>query len=232
MGVAAAGNVMKVMREEFQRELGARPGERTLNIIFAGMSGSGKTHWAKLFSQAFDYPHVEIDSLIGQSSSLAGLLCDFDGEDEAEKMGRYFGMPWTDGFAEREKAFLEIEAGILAADYPAGSLIDLPGSAIYHSGVMARLADTGPVIYLETDPEAQEEMLALFLRDPKPVCWKGGFRQADGESPDEALRRCYPELLRTRAALYERYADVTLPYACHKNLANADGFAAAVLERL
>lgn len=199
------------------------------NIILIGMSGTGKTHWAKFLAKHLGRPHVEFDELIGQSPQLATLLQDYPGKDAAEKMGKFFGMPWTDGFTEREQQFLAIERTIMAADYPPGSILDLTGSAIYHPTEMARLKETGLVIYLETSEDARKAMFDTFMKHPKPVCWRGTFSKKRNESDSESLKRCYPSLLESRAKMYASYADVTIPYEQHKNFKSATDFTRTVV---
>ncbi|MCK6418529.1 MAG: hypothetical protein L6Q57_06290 [Alphaproteobacteria bacterium] len=194
------------------------------NLILIGMSGSGKTHWAKLLAEHLELPHIEIDELIVQSPQLAALLRDDPGKDAAERLGRYFGMPWSAGFAAREEQYLAIERTIMASDFAPGCILDLTGSAIYHPAEMARLKATGKMIYLETSAEAQQTMIENFIARPRPICWRGLYQPLPGENPEAALNRCYRLLLAKRAKLYESHADVTLPWAVHKEFQNAADF--------
>ncbi len=187
-----------------------------MSIIFIGMSGSGKTHWSKLLAEELGVRCYEFDEIIGNSPEMSALLENIEGEDNAEKMGHYFGMPWTDGFEAKEENYLAIERKVMSSSYPSGSVLDQTGSAIYHPDALGALAKTSLVIYLETSEDKQKEMFETYISDPKPVCWGGVFQPLDGESNEAALERCYPELLRTRAALYKKYADITVPYNVHQ----------------
>ena len=53
-------------------------------------------------------------------------------------------------------------------------------------------------------------MFNQYLKEPKPVIWNDVFSPKSGESNEEALKRCYPELIKQRTEMYYRYADVTL----------------------
>lgn len=222
---------MKITLQDFTTSLNNQE-NKNQNIIFMGMSGAGKTYWARQFAESYHYPHIEFDDLIGRSEQLSDLVRDYPGRDMAEKMGHYFGMPWTPGFQEREDMFLEIERGFMA-EFPAhAAVLDLTGSAIYHPEELAGIARSGLVVYLETDQSSRQKMFENFIKNPKPVCWSGVYRAQDGESNEQALARCYPLLLETRAKLYEKYADVTLPFDVHKNVKRVDDLAAAIRERL
>ena len=59
------------------------------------------------------------------------------------------------------------------------------------------------------DPSRRDAMLARYLAEPKPVVWAGAF-DARGEAAEDALPRCYAELLATRDRLYRAMAHVTL----------------------
>ena len=120
----------------------------------------------------------------------------------------------------------------MAEDELKGVIEDLTGSAIYCQKAIAQLAAKGIVVYLEVSENAIDEMIAVFVSDPKPICWNGAFERKKGESNEEALRRCFPLLLKKRIRLYEKYADVTLAYEAHKHCRNAEELAEAILMRL
>ncbi|MGQ0527279.1 MAG: shikimate kinase [Alphaproteobacteria bacterium] len=192
------------------------------NIIFIGMSGAGKTFWAKRFSAEYKRRLVELDELMGHSSELADLIRNYPGKDSAAKMGNYFGMPWEKEFPQKERDYLKIERGIMAQHSGfSDSVLDLTGGAIYHPAEMSAMAKTGLVIYLETSREKQDEMFRIYLKHPKPVCWGDVFKQNDGQTREEALEQCYPALLQYRAGEYEKYADITIPYEVHKKASTA-----------
>lgn len=222
---------MKLGQTQFEDEL-ANPAGRNSNIVIIGMSGSGKTYWSKILAQRYGYPHIEFDDLIGKSPELADLIRGIRGKDAAEKLGNYFGMPWTKGFDAKEAAFLGLEKGFMSEAQPTGSILDLTGSCIYHPDEMKAIRATGLVIYLETSPEKQNEMLEIFLAHPKPVCWKGIFQRKNDETNEQALSRCYPLLLAHRSRLYQRFADVTLAYAAHRNMKSADVFVKEIKKQL
>ena len=209
------------------------PDNRQHNIIFLGMSGSGKTFWSKKIATDFQYDHIEVDDLIGHNSELADLIAPYPGNDNAEKMGNFFGMPWNDDFQEKEKTYLNIEKKILHAHKQSqGSIIDLSGSAIYHPQELKALAKTGLVIYLETNNDRVDEMLATYLKHPKPVCWNNLFLPNQGEDNETALKRCYPNLLNDRAKQYAEYADLTIPHSMHKAAQTTDDFVQIIRETL
>lgn len=221
---------MKLTKSQFELELSAS--DRRFNLIILGMSGAGKTHWSKLLSQRYNYPHMEFDELIGASAEFVNFIKDIPGKDAAEKMANYFGMPWSEGFQEKEAAYLDIEKKIMSKTLPKGSIFDLTGSCIYHPNSLKSICSTGLVICLETSQEKQREMLDTFIRHPKPVCWRGMFEKRKNEANEQALKRCYPLLLAHRAKLYAQFADVALPYTVHKNTQNAEIFVQEIKKRL
>jgi shikimate kinase len=42
--------------------------------------------------------------------------------------------------------------------------------------------------------------------------WRDVFNKEPDETDEEALARCYPELLSSRERWYKKYADVTIDY--------------------
>ena len=205
------------------------PESRKYNLIFLGMSGSGKTHWSKKIAHDFSYKHVEIDHIIGENPVLSELIKPYPGNDNAEKMGNYFGMPWSDEFQSKENSYLDIERQILQSYINAqSSIIDLSGSAIYHPHELESLSQTGLVIYLETNNDYVEEMLETYLKVPKPVCWNNLFIPEENENNEQTLRRCYPNLLENRAKQYSQYADITLFHKDHKTIQTTDDIIQAI----
>ncbi len=186
------------------------------HIAFIGMSEIGKTYWSERFSKEFGTTHFEFDELIGNSPEMKTLLKNIDGKDDAARMGKYFGMPWTNGFQNKEEHFLDIEKQMLKQSYPVNSILDLTGSSIYCPEEMEELVNTSFIIYLETSEDKQEEMFEKYIQHPKPVCWGGIFQARNKESEDDALKRCYPLLLSDRSKLYKQYADVTVPHEIHQ----------------
>lgn len=213
-------------KQQFQEFLN---GKGDFSIVFLGMSGVGKSRWAKKFYKEFGIKHIEIDDLIGKSDELVDLIKDIAGESEVEKVGKYFGFPWSDSYQEKEDIYLNIEKQLMKLPFPKGSVIDLTGSAIYHSDELGELAKDNFMIHLSVSKEKQQKMFEIFIGDPKPVCWSGMFSMKDEEATHEALERCYPLLLDEREKLYADFADVTISYNKCENL---EGFVKEIKSRI
>jgi shikimate kinase len=92
-------------------------------------------------------------------------------------------------------------------------VVDTTGSVIYTGDAMlTRLKGYTTVVYLPIPPEVQETMLKAYLSNPGPMLWRNAFNKRPKETNEEALARCYPQLLIARQRLYEPYADVTIDY--------------------
>lgn len=195
----------------------AEPPSQT-NIILLGMSGIGKSFWAGTFASFYDLTVIELDVLIANSPVLEKEISGISGASQVEKMGKYFGMPWEEGFQQKENIYLKIERERMreCANIK-NAVLDLSGSAVLHPQEMADISKTGIVVYLEADEDTQDLMLKNYIKNPKPVCWNHGFNQEDTESPSSALEQCYKQLLKDRTVLYEKYADVTVPFSLHRN---------------
>jgi len=97
----------------------------------------------------------------------------------------------------------------LSGDQPA--VLDTTGSVIYTGDtLLTRLRETCQVVYLEAPANWREKMVKLYCDEPKPVLWQGVFHPYVGESHDDALPRCYRDLLDVRARAYEALQDVRL----------------------
>src|SRR5688572_24607271 len=101
------------------------------------MSGIGKSTWATRLAAQCGFEHHDCDAAIARS--LARLVTPGPGEAPVHALGRWMGMPWTDGYGEREQRYLELEREVSDAALDAArersvhapQVIDTTGSVIY-----------------------------------------------------------------------------------------------------
>lgn len=188
------------------------------------MSGVGKSHWAKQLAQQ-GWLHLDCDAMIAQR--LGEFIDVAEGEDPVHAVGRWMGMPWTPGYAAREDQYLALEREVTeeaidaAIAQPEGTnvVLDTTGSVIYTGdAILDRLRSETRVVYFDAPPEVRERMVELYLREPKPVLWQGGYQPEPGESQDAALARCYAGLLADRHDRYKTVMERTVRYQTLRNL--------------
>ncbi|HEY8427412.1 MAG TPA: shikimate kinase [Sandaracinaceae bacterium] len=201
-----------------------------MRLCLVGMSGVGKSFWAKRLAERGWVRH-DCDGAIG--ARLASLAPVAPGEEPVHALGRWMGMPWSEGYAEREARYLALEEEVTRealAHSRDGHVIDATGSVIYLSeSLRSELRASCRVVYLRTPHERREAMLRRYLEEPKPVVWAGAFVARPNERPQDALPRCYAELLAIRDARYRSMAHVTLDGAAlEANDPGIDGFLALV----
>ncbi|KJS32090.1 MAG: hypothetical protein VR64_08205 [Desulfatitalea sp. BRH_c12] len=135
------------------------------------------------------------------------------------------GLPFTPGYKEREKAYLDAESDLLlqiiAYLEKAGSeekiVIDTTGSAPYTGDVvMMRLRALTRMIHLATSSDLIDVMANRYIRSPRPVVWGDVIDRKPFESDHDALLRCYKDLLAYRETLYRKYAHQTVPFDVHR----------------
>lgn len=190
-------------------------------LVLVGMSGVGKSFWADRLANQAGYVRHDCDGAIGER--LGELVEVAPNELPVNALGRWMGMPWSAGYAEREARYLALEATVTTEAVDASAptstptsttrrhVIDTTGSVIYlDDALLARLRGIGRVVYLRTPEARRDAMLRRYLEEPKPVVWGDAFRVRDGERPEDALPRCYAELLTWRDTRYAALAHVTL----------------------
>jgi shikimate kinase len=202
-------------------------------LCLVGMSGVGKSFWAKRLAERGFVRH-DCDGDIG--AQLSALVTPAAGEEPVHALGRWMGMPWTDGYAAREARYLELEAQVTraaldrarATDGP--HVVDCTGSVIYlDDELLTQLKRACRVAYLRTPDARRDAMLRRYLQEPKPVVWGRSFVARAGETPEQALPRCYAELLSFRDERYRALADVVLDGGdLEANDPGLDGFLARV----
>lgn len=184
-----------------------------MRICLLGMSGVGKSVWAKRLAARGAVRH-DCDGAIG--ARLASILELEAGEEPVHALGRWMGMPWSKGYAEREARYCALEAEVTrealdAARGPGDHVIDATGSVVHvPEDLLARIRAETRVVYLRTPASRRDAMLARYLEEPKPVVWGRKFISREGERPEDALPRCYGALLEWRDARYAALAHVTL----------------------
>lgn len=191
--------------------------QQPLRLALIGMSGAGKSHWAKNLA-AFGCSTVCCDDEI--ESRLASTL-QSGGYVGINGVAAWMGWPDSATYAEREAQYLAEEIATL--DYVLSGLekdskreliLDTTGSVIYTgNNILLRLRRQMTVIYLAASPGEQQLLIQRYLQDPKPVLWRGAFQPRHGETPPDSVARCYPALIAARRLSYEALAHVTVSTA-------------------
>ena len=185
-----------------------------MRLALIGMSGAGKTFWAKKLAEK-EAPAVFCDDRIEQR--LAPRL-EPGGFSGINGVAAWMGWPNSVSYAEREAEYLAEESHTLEEvlraleDEPAASLVlDTTGSVIYAGNhLLMRLRRQMTIVYLATTANEQQLLIERYLSDPKPVLWRGAFQPRSGETPLETVARCYPTLIEARRRSYEALAHCTL----------------------
>ncbi|MGA2427039.1 MAG: hypothetical protein ABSH13_00920 [Candidatus Acidiferrum sp.] len=207
-----------------------------IRIALVGMSGTGKTFWAKRLA-ASGHQSISCDDRIEERlrPHLAA-----DGHTGTSGVAAWMGWPDSSTYAQRESDYLAAEIAALdellteLERNPSRELVlDTTGSVIYTgNNVLMRLRRQMIIVYLAASAEEQQLLIKRYLTDPKPVLWRGAFQPKNGESPHETVARCYPTLVAARRQSYEALAHCTLPVADLHSLSEKSGDADAFLGRI
>ena len=191
--------------------------EKPLRLALIGMSGAGKTFWAKKLA-ANGVPAVFCDERI--ELRLAPRLAP-GGYSGINGVAAWMGWPDSPNYTEREAEYLSAEIHTLdevlqrLEKQPDESMVlDTTGSVIYSGNhLLLRLRRQMKVVYLAASASELQLLIERYLNDPKPVLWRGAFQPKGGETPRETVARCYPALIDARRLSYEALAHCTLQVA-------------------
>jgi shikimate kinase len=199
----------------------------TLSLI--GMSGAGKSFWAQRLGAA-GFRVISIDDRI--EAKLASALA-AGGHRGIGGVAAWMGWPTDATYRDRENQYLQCEVAAMneALDEmqsagEEGIVLDTTGSVAYTGDeICRRMQSLSTVVYLAASPAEEELLIARYLSDPKPVLWRDQFSQRPGESPEDAIARCYPQLIAHRKQMYARYARRTISMQhSHNEGLDARGF--------
>ena len=185
-----------------------------LRVALIGMSGVGKTFWAKRLA-ATGRPAISCDDYIEER--LRPLLAT-GGHIGISGVAAWMGWPNSASYPEREAAYLASEIGVLdevlsglERDPVRGVILDTTGSVIYSgNNILMRLRRQMTVVHLSASEAEQELLVKRYLADPKPVLWRGAYQPKPGETPRETVTRCYPALIASRRQSYVALAHCAL----------------------
>ncbi|HYL09441.1 MAG TPA: shikimate kinase [Candidatus Acidoferrales bacterium] len=184
-------------------------------LSLIGMSGSGKTFWSNKL-ETIGYRLVSCDDRIEQK--LSPELASY-GHRGTGVVAAWMGWPDSARYREREQKYLNSEIAVMREilDELGGCpeekvVVDTTGSVIYTGEEVCRkLRHRTTVVYLEASREEQQTLIQRYLEDPKPVLWSEHFQLHEGETPREAVARCYPQLIEHRRTMYENLAHRVVP---------------------
>ena len=181
-----------------------------IKLSLIGMSGAGKSHWAQKLAAA-GFRVISIDDRI--EKKLAPELA-AGGHRGIGGVAAWMGWPDDPAYREREKKYFECEVKSMGealdeiqAAGEEGTILDTTGSVVYTGEeICRRMQSLTTVVYLEASPAEEDLLIARYLSDTKPVLWGEQFVRRPGESTQDAIARCYPQLISHRKKLYARYA--------------------------
>lgn len=210
--------------------------EKPLRIALIGMSGAGKTFWAKKLAES-GVPAISCDDRIEvrlASRLAAGGYAGING------VAAWMGWPDSPTYTEREAEYLAEEIHTLdevlqqLEKQPEESLVlDTTGSVIYTgNNLLMRLRRRMTVVYLAASAAEQQLLIERYLDHPKPVLWRGAFQPKPKESPRETVARCYPALIAARRQSYEALAHCTLQVGELRTAIDAEHFLERIRKQL
>lgn len=176
-----------------------------LHIALIGMSNVGKSFRSDQMSQVLGFESTHVDESIEAELNLPGM----------NAMAEWMGYPYEEKYTVRSKEYLALEKKhTISPNLKAlgNFVLDTTGSVIYHDNeVKSFLKNNFLVVLLDIPSERLDMMKQQFFEEPKSVFWGDSFSQKKDENNNDALLRCYPQLLEDRMEMYRDWADIIIP---------------------
>lgn len=207
-----------------------------LVLTLVGMSNVGKSYWSQRLEESRGFRRFCCDDMI--EDGLREIL-DKLGYRGIEDVSKWLGQPYDKRFPANQRAYLDLEAASLEAiiteldqKTSPNVVIDTTGSVVHLDRALRQvLCESSLVVYIQLSENERQKMFERYLAEPKPVVWGDIYRPKSGESTEQALRSCYPELLAYRDGLYQDMAQITIAASALVEL-SADGFLDLVRQSL
>lgn len=178
------------------------------------MSNCGKSYWARLLHQRKQFRLIGVDDCIEERLRPELATLGYFGIDG---MAKWMGLPSDPHFSANQTQYLAHEERITSTAAPKSdenTVLDTTGSVIYLTAdTLVRLRSNYLIVHLEASDNLMDTMITNFFQNPKPVVWGNAFSVQAKETPEDAMRRCYPILLGERRKMYNKLAHVRIPAA-------------------
>ena len=188
---------MKISSDEFDSRLQANE----LRLALVGMSNSGKSTCTNLLAREMGFAFLEVDESINRELKIETM----------EQAAEWMGYPFEPDYPINKQRYLDLEEELTRIDVPSGAnfVLDTTGSIIYGSVNLRNWIQSNfLVIGLEVTENLCQVLINDYFDRPKTVIWGSEFQQLDGEDGIEAMKRCYPILLKNRSKLYAEMSNV------------------------
>jgi len=203
---------MKLSRQKFNELLK----ENKLVLSLVGISNIGKTFWSKKLAR-FNFKHFSCDDLIEEKLAPELKKLGYSG---IADVSHWMGQPYHRRFQKNQEKYLTIENKVMKVFLmnlkdikKYNVVIDTTGSVVHcGSSLLRELRRRTLIVYIEATSTMKEEMFKRYIKDPKPVVFGNIFMPKKGETKEQTLERCYRKLFTKRALLYNKCADVIIPY--------------------
>lgn len=187
-------------------EFDAHVAAGTFRLAFVGMSNAGKSYRSRVLHDEAGFLWYHVDEEIQNALGFK----------EMDEVSKWLGYPTSEGYVAREAKYLELENRFTkhAAMQTKGRnlVFDTTGSVVHlDTDTLDVLKENCLIVHLDVGEDSLTQMLERYFKEPKPVAWAGHLTFKKGESEEEALRRCYPDLLKKRLAKYRKLAHVNVP---------------------
>jgi shikimate kinase len=186
------------------------------------MSNIGKSYWSRRLAAESGFERVACDMLIEQKLRPELTKHGYAG---IRDVAKWMGQPFDPQYPETSAKYIACERAVMQETIESLNgavigkpfVIDTTGSVIYAGDdITAQLRALTRVVYFEASPAHISQLFHRYMNNPKPVIWGHAYAPQAGESPQDALKRCYAELLRGRAQRYRDFAHVRIPYEKHR----------------